>query len=80
MINTQADEPAEQEKVATADEDSFEMMNDKDGTTTPKENVAKVSKSEDAPVVEEKKVVKKKKAPSPKKSPDAKIDDEKKVR
>ena len=77
----QTAEPAKEEKAATADEDSFEMMNDKDDTTTPKEDVAKDSKTEDAPVVEEKKVVKEKKAPSLKKSPpDSKVGNEKKVR
>ena len=73
----QTAEPAKEEKAATADDYSFEMMNDKDETTTPKKDVAKNSKTEDAPVVEEKKVVKEKKAHSP---PDAKVDDEKKVR
>ena len=74
-------EPAKEEKAATADEYSFEMMNDKDDTTTPKKDVIKDSKTEDAPVVEEKKVVKEKKAPSLKKSPpDSKVGNEKKVR
>ena len=77
----QTAEPAKEEKTATADEDSFEMMNDKDDTTTPKEDVAKDSKTEDAPVVKEKKVVEEKKAPSLKKSPpDSKVGNEKKVR
>ena len=77
----QTAEPAKEEKAATADEDSFEMMNDKDDTTTPKKDVAKDSKTEDAPVVKEKKVVEEKKAPSLKKSPpDSKVGNEKKVR
>jgi len=75
----QTAEPAKEEKAATVDEDSFEMIDiDKDDTTTPKKDVAKDSKTEDAPVVEEKKVVKEKKAPSLKKSPpDSKVGNEK---
>lgn len=76
--NVQAAGPAKEEKANIACEDSSKKdITSKDNTTAPKEDVAKDSKAEDAPVVGDKKVVEEKKDHSP---PDAKVDDEKKVR